>query len=136
MGFQLRIITPNGEFYNGEVDRIFVKTAQGYIGVLKRHIPLVAPIVISKLFIHNLNGEVEECALAGGILYVEAHQTRILANACECRDQIDIARAERAAERAKERLTLRGENVDIARAELALQRALNRINVARGTSDY
>jgi F-type H+-transporting ATPase subunit epsilon len=134
MGFQLKVITPNGEFFQGEVEKVKVKTAMGYIVVLPRHIPLVAPVEISKLYIHQAE-EMQECAIAGGVLYVEANQTRILANACECRDQIDIQRAEAAAERARERLSSRGENIDIARAEAALLRAINRLSVARGDKD-
>ena len=134
MGFQLKVITPNGEFFNGEVDKVMVKTAMGYIAILKRHIPLVAPVVISKLFIHK-KGEVEECAIAGGILYVEQNQTRILANACECKGDIDVKRAEEAAERARQRLAQKDANIDVARAELALMRAINRINTARGIND-
>lgn len=134
MGFQLKVITPTGEFLNGEVDKIMVKTAMGYIAILKRHIPLVAPIVISKLYVHRKDG-VEECAIAGGILYVEQNQTRILANACECRGDIDVKRAEEAAERARQRLAQKDDNIDVARAELALMRAINRINTARGTDE-
>ena len=134
MGFHLKIITPNGEFFNGEVEKLMVKTSMGYIGILRRHIPLVAPVVISQLFIHKSDG-VQQCAIAGGILYVEQEHTRILANACECREEIDLERAEKAAHRARERLSAQGENIDIARAEAALQRAINRIRTAQGKED-
>lgn len=130
MGFKLKVITPNGEFYNGEVKQITITTAMGVIGVLPRHIPLVAPVEISKLHIH-VEGEVRECAIAGGVLYVEEDQTRILTNACEGKHEIDITRAEAAAERARTRLASQKENIDILRAEAALKRALNRISVAQ-----
>lgn len=133
MGFHLKVITPNGEFFNGEVEKLMVKTTSGYIGILKRHIPLVAPIEISIIYIHTTEG-VQECAIAGGILYVEQEQTRIMANACECKGDIDVERAKQAAERARHRLETKNENIDIARAEAALKRAINRISAAQGNN--
>ena len=130
MAFKFRIITPYGEFYNGEADIVNVKTKAGVLGILKNHIPLVSPVEISCLTF-KVNGEEKRCAISDGVLYVEANQTRIIANACEYSEDIDIERAIESMKRAKERIASHNEDIDIIRAELSLRRAINRINTAK-----
>lgn len=130
MKFTLKIITPYGETFSGDVDKMMIKTSEGYIGVLPRHIPLVAPVEISALLVHQ-DGQVKDYAISGGILYVTPTLTRVVANSCETKDSIDLKRAEAAKERAETRLKEHSEHLDVRRAELALLRALNRISVAQ-----
>lgn len=130
MAFKFRIITPYGEFFNGEVDIVNVKTKDGVVGILKNHIPLVSPVEISCLTF-KVNGEERKCAISDGILYVEENQTRIIANACEYPENIDIERALESKKRAEERLANKNETLDVKRAELSLRRAINRINIAQ-----
>jgi F-type H+-transporting ATPase subunit epsilon len=54
----------------------------------------------------------------------------VLADSLELAEDIDIDRARRAMQRAKERLENKNEKIDTARAEAALARALNRLKVA------
>jgi F-type H+-transporting ATPase subunit epsilon len=63
---------------------------------------------------------------------VEARDNEVvvLAEAAESPEQIDVARAEAAMTRAKERLSNRASDLDQARAEASLSRALNRLKVA------
>jgi F-type H+-transporting ATPase subunit epsilon len=63
-----------------------------------------------------------------GILEVKENKLKILCDACEWPEEIDIRRAEEARDRAKKRLTNR-DGIDVQRAELALARALARINL-------
>lgn len=130
MSFKLRVITPYGEFFNGEVDIVNVKTKAGYVGILKNHIPLVAPVEISKLT-YKINGVEEKCAIAEGILYVDSNETRIIADACEYPEDIDLQRALDAKNRAEKRLANHDDNIDIIRAECSLKRAMNRISLVK-----
>lgn len=130
MKFTLKVITPYGEVFSGDVDKMMIKTAEGYIGILPRHIPLVAPVEISALYLH-LDGQVKDYAVSGGILYVTPTLTRVVANSCESKDSIDLKRAEAAKDRAELRLKEHSEHIDVRRAELSLQRALNRIHVVQ-----
>lgn len=130
MAFKFRIITPYGEFFNGEVDIVNVKTKDGVVGILKNHIPLVSPVEISCLTF-RVNGEERKCVVSDGILYVEENQTRIIVNSCEYIEDIDLERALESKKRAEERLASKNENIDIKRAELSLRRAINRINASK-----
>lgn len=126
MSFKLKVITPYGVFFEGDVDSLSICTTQGYLTILPNHIPLVTPLNIDTMS-YKINKETHLCALAGGIMYVDKDETKIIANACEYKEDIDINRALAAKERAEKRLESKKENINILRAELALKKALNRI---------
>ena len=128
MSFKLKIITPYGVFFEGDVDSLNICTSQGYLTILPNHIPLVTPLQINEMS-YKVGKEVRICALAGGIMYVSPTETKIIANACEYREDIDIDRALQAKERAESRIASKSQNIDIKRAEIALKRALNRIEI-------
>lgn len=128
MSFKLKIITPYGVFFEGDIDSLNICTSQGYLTILPNHIPLVTPLQIASMS-YKINKDVRICALSGGIMYVNNDKTKIIANACEYQEDIDINRALEAKERAEKRLANKKQNINIARAEAALKRALNRINI-------
>lgn len=128
MEFKLKIVTPFGLFFEGDVSKLLVKTSEGYVEILPRHLPLVAPIQVSALYFTHKDKR-EDCAVSGGILYVEKNMTRIAANSCEYKKDINIKRAREAKIRAEERLKSAKAEVDTQRAEAALLRALNRLNL-------
>lgn len=126
---QLKVITPNGMYFEGEVNRVDVKTTNGYMGIMANHIPLVGNIVPSKLTIASSKDE--QSAISGGVIYIEKDGVTIISDAIESTNEIDVARAKAAKERAEKRLAGKSqeEKVDFARAQAALERAINRINL-------
>ena len=127
MTFRLKITSPYGIFYDGDVKTINVKTVDGYIGVLKNHIPLVSPLEISVMMIRTNEGE-RYVTLAGGMIYVKKKETLIVTPAVEYVEDIDVNRAHEAYNRAKQRLNNKEAYLNVKRAELSLSRSLNRIN--------
>ena len=79
MSFKLKIVTPFGVFFEGDIDSLNICTKQGYLTILSNHIPLVAPLKIETMS-YKTNKETRICALAGGIMYVDKDQTKIIAN--------------------------------------------------------
>ena len=129
--FKFRVITPYGEFYNGLVEYVNIKTKEGRIGILKNHNPLVSPVEISILYF-KVEGVEKKCAISDGILYIGEEETRVIANACEYPEDINIERALESKRRAEARLAGKLEdNVDLKRAECSLKRAMNRIEVTK-----
>ena len=129
--FKFRVITPYGEFFNGLVETVNIKTKEGRIGILKNHIPLVAPVEISILYF-KVDGEEKKCAISDGILYIGEDETRVIANACEYPNQIDLERALESKKRAEDRIAKAKEgNIDLRRAECSLKRAMNRIEITK-----
>lgn len=124
----VEIITPSKSAYKGQVMSITVPGTMGNFQVLFNHAPILSSLEIGKIQIEDATGQHIEFATSGGTVEVRNNKVLILADSVESAEEIDLARAKRSAERAKERLATRGKgDVDIARAELALQRALNRM---------
>jgi F-type H+-transporting ATPase subunit epsilon len=70
-------------------------------------------------------------AVSGGFMEVRPDRVTILADSAERAEEIDLARAESARQRAQERLSGRPPGVDLVRAEHALRRSQVRLKVAR-----
>ena len=124
----VEIITPSKSAYKGQVKSIKVPGTLGNFQVLYNHASLMSSLEIGKIQIEDATGQHIEFATSGGTVEVRDNKVLILADSVESADEIDVERAKRAIERAKERLASRGKSdIDIIRAELALQRAMNRM---------
>jgi F-type H+-transporting ATPase subunit epsilon len=128
--FLLEIVTPERKVYGQDVEMIIVRGAEGELGILPHHIPLVTPLEIGLLQIKK-NGATEIIAVSGGFMEVRKNKVVILAETAEFPSEIDVERALAAQQRAEKRLQTKRDDVDHRRAELALQRALNRMKVAK-----
>ena len=128
---KLQVITPDKEFYNGDVTMAELNTADGEMGIYPKHITLTVAVAPGILKIHEDSG-VKKAALLSGFIQVLPEKVTILAEACEWPEEIDGARANEARIRAERRLTEGSDETDIARAEAALQRALVRLSLTEG----
>ena len=126
---KVKVITPMGLYGQFEVSKIHTTTALGECAILPNHMPIVATIRISRLLM-TIDGKEEVFAIANGLLQMRNNEVRILADAFEGKEEIDLQRAIRAKERAERRLAKKDANTSIRRAEVALERALNRISIA------
>ena len=123
--FVVEIITPDRVFYKGEASMIEFNTTEGEIGVYKNHVPttvVLAPWVVP---IHEEDGE-KKAAVHAGFSEILNDKVTLLAEVAEWPEEIDVARAKAAEERAQKRLSAKEEGLDVFRAELALKRALVR----------
>lgn len=123
----LDIVTPERKVYSKEVEMVITRAANGDIGILPHHAPLVSPLSVTVVRVKD-EGKEERIAISGGFLEVRPSGVTILAETAELSSDIDVARAEAAASRAKGRIS--EHDGDLARAELALRRAANRLEVA------
>lgn len=128
--YQLRIVTPERVFYEGNVEMVEFNTTEGQIGVLPGHIPMTVIVAPGILTITEAEG-VKEAALHAGFAEILPDKITILAEIIEWPNEIDEDRAEAALQRARERLEKRDSQTDLARAETALQRAIARIEVLK-----
>ena len=128
--FELKIIEPDGVFYEGEGELLEFVSIEGEMGVYKDHIPLTTILEPCVMKIHTGEG-VKNAAVLGG--FIEVLKTKItgLAENAEWPDEIDVKRAKQAKQRAQERLKKSDASIDVRRAEAALKRAMARIDAAR-----
>ena len=132
------IVTAERVVYSEDADIVIAPGAQGELGILPHHAPLMTTLQPGELLVRK-GDEEYSLAISGGFLEVRPDRVIVLADAAERADEIDIARAEAAKERARDRINHPSAGSDIANAEAALRRALARIRVAekrrrRGTT--
>lgn len=125
---KLKIITPEKQFYEGDVSMVELTTTEGDIGIYPEHIPLTAVVAPGVLKIHE-GAEVKEAALLSGFITILPDIVTILAETVEWPDDIDFGRAQEAKGRAEKRLASHAADVDVLRAEMALKRALVRLEM-------
>jgi len=128
--FRLQIITPEKIFFEGDVQRVIVRTTEGDVGILAKHEKYVASLPSGPIRITMDDGKERVAALSGGAVKVSPTHMAILANAVEWAEDIDIDWAKRSEEDALRRKELSKNAHDMERAELKLQRALNRLRVS------
>lgn len=130
--FHLQIVTPDGLFYDGEAESISVRAVTGNLTILPRHINFVTPLGMGAAKVVT-NGQPRMAACIGGMLAVTDGQVRVIATTFEWVEQIDAARAQRALERAQQKLAapelLSKQEYLLAEAEL--KRALIRTNLVK-----
>lgn len=128
--FELKIISPDEMFYEGEADFLEFTSVEGGMGVYKNHIPLTTILEPCVMNIHN-GTDVKKAAILGGFLEILQDKITVLAEDAQWPDEIDVDRAKEAKKRAEERLSHNGPNMDVRRAQAALKRAIARINAAK-----
>ena len=127
----LEVVTPEKRLMCEEVSEVYAPGAEGEFGVLPGHTSLLSFLRPGE--VRYVKGGKTSClAVSGGISEVLDDKVSLVVDAAELPEDIDVERAQKAKERAEERLSKHGEDeeIDFQRAELALQRALIRMQVA------
>ncbi len=127
-GFELTIVTPDRNFFHGQVEMLIVRTTEGDMGVLRDHESFVAPLSVGKLKLRN-GEKVSVASCSGGFINIDDNKVIIVTDSAEWAHEIDASRANEAKERAEGRLSQDGKELDVQRAKAALLRSINRVNV-------
>ena len=128
---ELVIVTPERQLLRESVVEVQVPGAAGYMGILPGHAPLMTELGIGELTYRSASAHhVGSLSIIHGFAEVVPNRVTVLAHIAERAEEIDLARAQAARDRAEKRLAQGGPEVDWDRATVALQRALIRIQVA------
>jgi F-type H+-transporting ATPase subunit epsilon len=125
---QLVVVTPERQLLSESVVEAQLPGADGYLGVLPAHAPLITELGIGELSYKTANGQSGLLAIIRGFAEVLPQRVSVLAETAERPEDIDVNRAREALKRAQERIAAGGD-IDWDRASAALQRALVRIQV-------
>lgn len=129
MTFQLDVITPEKVVFTGEVNEVVVPTKEGQIGILPNHTSLLAQLSHGELII-KIGTHDEYFAIEGGFVDVEHNRVSIIADYAVRSQDIEIAQAEAAIERAKQKVEERTSQKDFVDAQAQLRRALMELKIA------
>ena len=128
--FSLKIVSPDGMEYEGQVEELVVRTTSGDMGILAGHVNCVAPLGMGQAMIVE-NGRKRYAACIGGMLSVCDGVVTLVATTFEWSEDIDLSRAESAYERAQRILSDKdASDADLRIAQARLRRALVRKSVA------
>lgn len=130
----VQIVTPDGLVYDHHAAFVSVKTIDGELGILPRHINTIAVLEVDQVKVRRVDDDkhIDWVAVNGGIIEIADNVINIVADSAERERDIDISRAERAKLRAEQEIEEAHDKHLIdqeRRAKIALQRAINRINV-------
>lgn len=128
--FFLEILTPDRQFFTGEVESLVLPILDGEYGVEAGHEPVVT-IVEPGTLRYKVNGEWKKAAVTSGIAEVMQEYAILLLSAAEHPEEIDLHRAEAAKNRATERLRQKESMHEFHSSKAALARAMARINTSR-----
>ena len=128
--FHLKISTPDGLLFDGEVERVRVRMIDGDVCLLAHHTDFVSAVGAGEASIAVADGQVRKAACIGGMLAMINNEANLIATTFEWAEDIDLDRAKHAKEVAQARIgAAKNDNRELMLAEAKLQRALVRINV-------
>ncbi len=126
MPIRCEIVSQDRIVYSGDVDMVLIPGAEGMMGILPHHTPVLTAIQYGIITVKE-RGQEKHFTVAGGIAEVQPDQITVLADAAENVAEIDIQRAQEARQRAEEILKKGvGHDTD---AYLSIQAALRRSNL-------
>ena len=126
---KLEVVTPERVVLEEDADIVVARGAEGDLGVLHGHEPLITPLPVGEMM-YRTDGEERHLAISGGFMEVRPDKVTVLADVAERSEEIDRERAEAARRRAEELLSEnRGSELE-ASAAASLQKALLRLRVA------
>ena len=129
--FPLKIVTPDGLIFDGEAEKIIVRTSEGDMAILARHINCVAALGMGRATVVDAEGNRRYGACIGGMLSVQNGEVSLVPTTFEWAESIDEARAQLSLERAEKVLSNQEASAaDLKLAEARLHRALVRKSVA------
>jgi F-type H+-transporting ATPase subunit epsilon len=126
---ELEVATPERQMVHEQVSEVQVPAKNGYLGVLPGHAPLLSELGTGFLS-YSAGGRKRYLSVQGGFVEVLPDHVRVLANACERAEEIDVERARADLKRAEEEVGNSSLGVDPAVALDALAWARARVDAA------
>ena len=114
--YHLQIVTPDGLCFDGQAEKLIVRTSTGNVCIMARHINYVTALGMGQASV-TVDGEVRRAACIGGMLSVHDGAVKLVASTFEWAEDIDLDRAKHAEEVARGRLA---EREKLSDQELAL----------------
>ena len=125
------LVTPDHGVVTEQVDEVQLPGAEGYLGVLPGHTPLLTQLSVGELW-YRKGQQRTYVSVAFGLAEVLPDRVTILARGAERAEEIDAVRAEAARQKAESDLARPNASPDeIDRARIALLKSIARLQVAQ-----
>ncbi len=127
---RLELVTPEQRLLQEEVHEVVLPGEVGYFGVRPGHAPLLSSLQVGEITYRD-DTETVRIAVSEGFAEVLPDRVSVLVRTAEKAEQIDLDRANRSLERARERIRKWDPDLDFWRARASLHRAITRVRIAR-----
>ncbi len=124
MTMHVDIVSAEAEIFSGTVEMLIAPAAEGEVGVLPRHTPMLTLLKPGEVRVVREGGEDQFFYVSGGMLEVQPHTVTVLADTAVRARDLDEAAAVQAKERAEQALKDRKSDIDYARAQAELAEAI------------
>ncbi|HNW85804.1 MAG TPA: ATP synthase F1 subunit epsilon [Candidatus Limiplasma sp.] len=128
--FHLSILTPEHEFFSGQVEMLDVSAIDGKLCVLADHAPTVVGLTEGELNLRDENGVARWAAASDGFMTITQDETVVMLQSAEWPENIDRMRAERAERNAREALLQKQDRQSYLMNQAMLLRAMTRLRVS------
>jgi F-type H+-transporting ATPase subunit epsilon len=124
---EVALVAADREVWSGQASLVIAKTADGDVGIMHGHQPIMSVLQPSvakiRTVVDGAPGDTLTVALHGGFIAVDDNRVSLLSEAAELSDEIDVARAEEALARARAGEFDRDSEAAALRAEVRLRAA-------------
>ena len=127
---RLDILCPDGEIFSGEAKSILVTTTEGQVQLLAGHADFIAALGTGIAKLTLTDGTEKVAAASGGFINADKSGVRVIATTFEFSENIDVARAKSAKERAEEQIKNATSDDELKTANAKLLRAVCRIQAS------
>jgi len=129
MTVKLDIVSADKSLYHGEVTFFEVSGAEGELGIMPNHAPLLTKIKPGMARMVKQDGSEEVLYLSGGILEVQPTSISVLADVGLRADDIDEQAALEAKRHAEEKIANAGVDFDYEAATIELAKSIAQLKV-------
>ncbi|MBQ2160284.1 MAG: ATP synthase F1 subunit epsilon [Firmicutes bacterium] len=129
--FELHILAAERSFYEGPCESLILPLTEGMYGIQANHVNMIAGVVPGELTYRVPGGVDEHAACSRGMVKVENNEVTVLVDTVERPEEIDVNRAQRAADEAKEELLKKRNRQEYMKAQMELARAMTRLRVSK-----
>ncbi len=129
--FELVILTPDKRFLSARAQEVTFGTEEGRLGVMAGHMPVVAAVTEGTLEI-LVDGVWKTAAVGRGFADIGGELAEFFVDTAEWSEDIDVARARDALQRAELRMKSELSRIEYVRTKAAIARALARLKAAQG----
>ena len=129
--FELHILAAERSFYEGPCESLILPLTEGMYGIQANHVNMIAGVVPGELTYRGPGGVDEHAACSRGMVKVENNEVTVLVDTVERPEEIDVNRAQRAADEAKEELLKKRSRQEYMKAQMELARAMTRLRVSK-----
>lgn len=130
MPFNLKIVTPDGLFFDGQAEQLIVRTSTGDIGIMARHMNYLAPLGMGRAVVIS-EGKRRTAACIGGMVSVMNGEVTLVPTTFEWAEDIDVERAEKSYQKASKIVEDNASETDVKLAKAKISRAMIRRDVAK-----